>query len=57
LKEILKISKNQFAVYNSIFYFSKQFLSILGTKNGIEGISQIIMHHMQKSNHHYGKNV
>lgn len=27
LKETQKISKNQFAVHNSIFYFSKQFLS------------------------------
>jgi len=46
LREILKILKNPFAVYDRIFYFSKQFLSHFRHKNRIEDISQINMYHM-----------
>jgi len=46
LKEILKILRNQFAVHDTMFYLSKQFLSQFAHKKSIENIPQIDMRYM-----------
>lgn len=46
LREIQKILKKLFAVYDSIFYFSKQFLSQVKDKTQVESIPQINMYYM-----------